>query len=363
MRYELSPKNTVIVRGPASVTLLAGQATVLNGPFVPHQVKTIANQKQSPIETESGAELEITLEKSGRMFEVQGSTIPDSWRLAAATVEQLQEGKVVILGPPDVGKSTLCVYLVNKLLQSGQTPCVIDADIGQADMGPPTTIARGVPTEPISSLQELKPDRRLFIGNISPSGVEQKLTHGIQRLSAEGERPLGIINTDGWVAGLEAVRYKVNLLTQLQPDLVLGLAYSHELEPILNDVRFHSMKTAAAKDALERSRVDRRSIRTEAYRRSLEGAVTRRVSMEKVQLSFPPGIRGVSRSERRALSNLIVGILDDEGYLVQIGILISIDDEGVVTYSSPAEAFHKIEVGDVKLSRSGNEIGFLQVPD
>jgi len=125
----------------------------------------------------------------------------------------------------------------------------------------------------------------------------------------------------------------------------------------LNGVRFHSMEIAAAKDALERSRVDRRSIRTEAYRRALEGAVTRRVSMEKVQLSFPPGIRGVSRLDRRALSNLIAGILDDEGYLAQIGILISIDDEGIVTYSSPAEALHKIEVGHVKLSRSGNEIG------
>ena len=363
MRYELSPKNTVIVRGPASVILLAGQATVLACRFTPHQVKIIANQKQLPIETESSAELEITLEKSGRMFEVQGSTIPDSWRLAAATAEQLQEGKVVILGPPDVGKSTLCVYLVNKLLQSGQTPCVIDADIGQADMGPPTTIARAVPTEPISSMQELKPDRRFFIGNISPSGVERKLIHGILKLSAEGERQLSIINTDGWVVGPEALRYKVNLLTQLQPDLVLGLAYSNELKPILDSVRFHSMKIAAAKDALERSRVDRRSIRTEAYRRALEGAVTRRVSMEKVQMSFPPGIRGVNRSDRRALSNLIAGILDDEGYLVQIGILMSIDDEEIVTYSSPAEAFHKIEVGDVKLSRSGNEIGFLEVPD
>ena len=359
MRYALSPKNTVIVRGPATATLLAGQATILGGPFIPHQPKTIANQKQWPIETESGAELEITLEKSGRIFEVQGSTIPVSWSVAAATVEHLREGRVMILGPPDVGKSTLCVYLVNKMLQAGQGPCVVDADLGQADMGPPTTIARAVPTQPIASLQELTPDRRLFIGHISPSGCEQKLIRDIHGLSAGGEKRLTIINTDGWVAGPDAVRYKVNLLTRLQPDLVLALAYSNELDPILSGVRFHSMTIAAAKETLERSRVDRRSIRTDAYRRFLEGAVTRRVSKETVQLSFPPGYRGVSIPDRRALSNLIVGILDNEGYLVQIGTLIRIDDEGVLIYSRPAEALHHIEVGHVKLSISGDEIGFL----
>lgn len=359
MHYELSPKTTVIVRGPASVMLLAGQATILGGPFMPHQVKIVSNQKQSPIETETRAELEITLGQSGEIFEIQGSTIPASWRLAAATLVQMQEGKVIILGAPDVGKSTLCVYLVNKLLQNGRSLRVIDADIGQADMGPPTTIARAI-AQPIASLQELTPDRRLFIGHISPSGVfEQKLISAIQRLSAEGERLLTIINTDGWIVGIDAMLYKINLLTQLQPDLVLGVAYSNELETILGGVNFHSMMIAAAKDTLERSRVDRRSIRSDAYRRFLEGAVARRVSLEKIQFYFPRGLRGVSRAERRALSNLIVGILDDEGYLEEIGILMRIEHEGAVIYSRQAEALQRIEVGYVKLSTSGDEIGFL----
>ncbi|HYB83815.1 MAG TPA: Clp1/GlmU family protein [archaeon] len=357
MRYHLSPKNTVIVRGPASIILLAGQATVLGGPIVANQTKIVASQKQLPIETETGAELEIAGELA-EIFEIQGSTIPSSWRLAATALEQMREETSVILGPPDVGKSTLCVYLVNKLLQSGLTLRVIDADIGQADMGPPTTIGSAVPTRPIISLQELRPDRRLFIGTISPSGVEQKLISGIQRLMATGSKMLTIINTDGWVSDFAAILYKINLLTQLQPDLVLGLTYSNEIEPILGGVRFHSMKVAAAKDALERSRVDRRFIRADAYRRSLEGAITRRVSLE-VPLILPAGLRQVSRSDRRVLNNLIVGILDEEGYLAQIGILMGIDDEGAWIYSRQAEAPRTVEVGRVKLSTSGSEIGFL----
>ena len=359
MRYELSPKNTVIVRGPASVILLAGQATILGGPFAPHHRKIVATQKQLPIETESRAELEVTLGEPAEIFEIPGSTIPPSWRRAASTLEQMQEGEVVILGPPDVGKSTLCIYLVNKLLQGGQSLRVIDADIGQADMGPPTTITCAAPTQPIASLQEMPPERRLFIGDISPSGVERKLISGIGRLSTKNEKLLTIINTDGWVADLNAIPYKINLLGAVGPNLVLGLAYSNELEPILDGVRFPSMRIEASKDALKRSRVDRRSVRVDAYRRFLEGAVKRRVSLEKVQLSFPSRYPPVSRLDRRALSNLIVGILDDEDYLAEIGILMDVEHEAAVIYSRRNEAFHKIEVGCVRLSTSGEEIGFL----
>jgi len=359
MRYELSPKNTVIVRGPASITLVGGQATILGAPFAPPQTKIIGRHKQSPIETESDAELEISFGETGEMFEVQGSTIPTSWRLASEALEQMVEGEVVIVGPPDVGKSTLCTYLVNKLLRTGRNLCVIDADIGQTDMGPPTTIARAVPTHPITSLQELMPDRRLFIGHISPSSVEQKLISCIRRLSANREKLLTIINTDGWVMDIDAVLYKIKLLTQIQPDLVLGLATSNQLEPILDGIRFHSMKLAAAKNILERSRVDRRTIRSEAYRRFLEGGAIRRISLENIQLSFPPGFPGVSRVDRRALSNLILGILDYEGYLAQIGILIDIEDDVATIYTKHSGAPRNIEVGYVKISTSDNEIGFL----
>jgi polynucleotide 5'-kinase involved in rRNA processing len=226
-------------------------------------------------------------------------------------------------------------------------------------MGPPTTITRAAPTQPIASLQEIPPEKRLFIGDISPSCVKQKLISGIGRLSAKNEKLLTIINTDGWVADLNAIPYKIKLLTGVGPDLVLGLAYSNELKRILGGVRLPSMRIDAAKDALKRSRVDRRSVRVDAYRRFLEGAVTRRINLEKVQLSFPSRYLPVSGLDRRALSNLIVGILDDQDYLAEIGILMGVEREAAVIYSRRSEVFHKIEVGYVRLSTAGEEIGFL----
>jgi len=359
MHYELSPQNTVMVCGPASVILLSGQATILGAPLRPHGTKTILRQRQMPIETGTHAELEITGD-SARILHAHTSTIPHSWKLAAVALKQMLEGAAVILGPPDVGKSTLCVYLLNTLLQDGKHVCVIDADIGQTDIGPPTTIARAIPTRPILSLQELTPDRAFFIGHISPSGVEPKLINGIQRLLAKREKSITIINTDGWITSLDATVYKIDMLTQVKPDLVLGLGFSNELDPILDAVTQRSLKITAAKHALERSRVDRRRMRSEGYRRFLHGAVTRLMNPENAKFSFPPGLGTDTTLKLSALKNLIVGILNSQGYLTQIGILESINRDHAFIYSRHTEAFDKIDVGYVKLSTSGNEIGFLE---
>ena len=155
MLRELSPNNTLLVRGPASIVLLDGQASILGAAIQSHQRTTVMNEKQLPIETAQHANLEIALGRSAEIFEIQGSTIPPSWSLAAEALGEMNQGKVAVIGPADVGKSTLCVYLVNRLL--GQKLFIIDADVGQADLGPPTTIARAEPKNSVTSLTELVP--------------------------------------------------------------------------------------------------------------------------------------------------------------------------------------------------------------
>jgi polynucleotide 5'-hydroxyl-kinase GRC3/NOL9 len=358
MRYELSPKSTVLVRGPASVTLLNGQATILAGPIPLNEPKIIARQKQSPIETEKHAEFEVALGKGGEIFEIQGSSIPLSWRQAALAIEQMREGKVVIIGTSDVGKSTLCTYILNRLTQSRLSVSLVDADIGQTDLGPPTTIAQASATLPITSLQELSVNRRLFIGDTSPNGVERKLIRGIRRLSSQNEKSLTIVNTDGWIADLSAILYKINLLTEVKPDLVLGLTYSNELNSILGAVHIHALKIDASKDVLERSRVDRRSVRAEGYRKFLEGSTTRTIDLKKTQLLLPD-LHGAEISSGGTLANLIVGILDAEGYLLEIGILMKVEGQTAKIYSRAMGFFKSVEVGYVRLSTEGKEIGFL----
>ena len=357
MLRELSPNNTLLVRGPASIVLLDGQASILGAVIQSHRRTIVMNEKQLPIETRQHANLEIALGKSAEIFEIHGSTIPPSWRLAAEALGEMKQGKVAVIGPTDVGKSTLCVYLVNRLL--GQKLFIIDADVGQADLGPPTTIARAAPKNSITSLTELEPDARIFIGDTSPSQVKGKLIDGIQRLSAGTEDSLTIINTDGWVTDPEAIQYKIDLIAQTKPDLVIALGFGNELQPILVRSRAQSMTVEPATEVLSRSKGDRRKIRVNGYRRFLDGGSVRTFNLREVQLSIPESLAFLSKSKRSELSNVIVGLLDEKGYLVQVGVLLAFELGRVRVYCKPAEGIRTIELGYLKLLTNGNELGFV----
>lgn len=358
MLRELFPNKTLLVRGPATIALLDGQASILGATIQSHQRTTIMNEKQLPIEASQRAKLEIALGKPGEIFEVQGSTIPPSWSIAAEALSEMNQGKVAVIGPTDVGKSTLCVFLVNRLL--GQKLSIIDADVGQADLGPPTTIARAEPKNSITSLTELDPDARIFIGNTSPGQVKEKLIDGIRRLSARTEDSLTIINTDGWVADPEAIQYKIDLIAQTKLDLVIGLGFGNELQPILAGSGAQSMAVEPAKDVLSRSRSDRRKIRIDGYRRFLDGGSVRTFTSPEVQLSIPENLSFLNKSKPSELRNIIVGLLDEKRYLVQIGVLLAFELRVVRVYCRPAEGIRTIELGYLKLATNGNELGFVE---
>lgn len=234
MRYILAPNNTLMIRGQASCRLLNGEAEVLGAPLNRQRRLTINRDKQLPVEARTEAHLEISMGKSAETFEVEGSTIPASWNVAADALAEMEKGKVILIGMTDVGKSTLSTYLTNKLLGKQLSLHMIDGDIGQADIGPPTTIGYSIPTTPISSLVELRPESIIFVGHTNASQVETKIIDGIRRLSNRTQDSLTIINTDGWVLDSEAISYKIRMMAATEPDLVIGVATGGELQPILS---------------------------------------------------------------------------------------------------------------------------------
>lgn len=361
MRYLLTAHNTLITQGPASIRLLNGDASVLGGSLQRNRKLVVREEKQIPIEASSDAEIEITLGESGKIFEVAGSTIPRSWKLAVEALVEIEQGKVMVVGATDVGKSTLCTFLANELLKRGLRTCLIDADIGQTDIGPPTTIGSAVPTSFLSSLVDLTPEALIFIGDTSPSKVETKLIKGIQRLLNRARESLRVINTDGWILDPAAILYKINLITAIQPDLVIGISAGTELNPILSASRARSMGVEAPENVLSRSRTNRREIRKAGYRRFLDGGSTRTFPIDRFSVRIPGGLPPLQRWRTRDQQNLIVGFLDDEDYLLQIGVLLDFGNGLLKVYSRPVEGVRQIEVGYVKLSIDGTELGYLEV--
>ncbi len=346
------------MRGPASLRLLDGEATALGAPLGGRKV-VVRQEKQLPIETTSGADLDLVMAESGSIIEVDGSTIPRSWYSALDALMEMEQGKVVIVGAQDVGKSTLCTFLANGLLKGRVTSRLIDADIGQADIGPPTTLGEAIVSEYISSLIDLSQLAMIFIGDTSPNRVQSKLIEGIQRLSNTRKQALTIINTDGWVSDAEALTYKVELIKAVQPDLVLGLTRGQELESILSGTSVMSMQIEAPTSILTRSRSDRRQIRTAGYRRFLDGAKMMKFPLRETRLKLPNDLQSIQSVRISELRNLIVGLLDAQGYLLQIGILQNVDEDSLRVYSRSTDQLKEIELGNVKLSNDGIELGYL----
>jgi len=317
----------------------------------------IRSEKQIPIEGGSQVELDIQLGRKGGIFEVDSSTIPDSWSVVADAIEELQSGMVAIIGNTDAGKSTLTTFLVNTLLKREMRLRVVDADIGQADIGPPTTIASAIPTGHIVSLVDLEPERLIFIGSTSPSRVETKLIAGITRLVKREEESLVLVNTDGWVLDPEAILYKIRMISSLDPDLVVGISGGSELQPILSGSKARSLTATVPEVVLARSRSDRRELRGAGYRRYLEGASVRTLSLRNVRLTIPVSLRGL---DRRMWRDAIVGLLDSDGFLLEIGIVRELTEDSIKVYAREAKDVREVELGYVKLLADGAEIGNLE---
>ena len=72
LRYLLQQETTLLVRGPASLRLLAGEAMVLGGKIQRDRSFVVRPERQLPVEAEGEAQLEINLGKSGETFEIDG---------------------------------------------------------------------------------------------------------------------------------------------------------------------------------------------------------------------------------------------------------------------------------------------------
>lgn len=145
-------------------------------------------------------------------------------------------GTIVVVGAVDVGKTSFCTVLANASFEAGIPTAIVDADTGQSEIGPPTTIGMGVLESPIHSLGELRPRDLYFVGSTSPVGHVAAAVAGV-RMLADRATELGadqvIVDTTGLVKGLVARQLKTHKLEILHPKHVVALQRSGEAEHFL----------------------------------------------------------------------------------------------------------------------------------
>src|SRR5438309_276517 len=197
---DLEQGHTLLLKGPAWIRAKRGDAQCFGAPIQSDDWTMIEESRQEPIYAADNTLLEIR-RGSGSSWSVAGeSTVPVAWN-EAAQVLQRQRGVCVIIGEVDSGKSSFCTFLANKCLEKAERVGVVDADVGQADIGPPTTISSSVVKAPIIGLHKVAAELSFFIGDTSPSSVPDKIVASATRLKESIARSADtvLVNTDGWL--------------------------------------------------------------------------------------------------------------------------------------------------------------------
>jgi len=239
MNRTVEKGKTLIVDGPASVTLTSGKAEVFGALLRNASRVVIREGKRLPFAVEETAVFDMSLGENAAAEESDGNTVPASWVKSYEELTSLQTKPItaIVLGAVDSGKTSFCTYLINRLLHEKRKVAILDGDLGQSDIGPPCTLAYAFVAKPVTDLFDLKEKDAFFIGTTSPSGHTDKVVEGLTTLKKEilsNEPDVVLIDTDGWVEGEDAANYKIQLTGKLEPDIIFWIQQKDELTPILS---------------------------------------------------------------------------------------------------------------------------------
>ena len=165
--------------------------------------------------------------------------LPAEWLPGLAALRALPDGGAALLvGATDRGKTTFTALAAQTLAAEfgPQTLAVVDADIGQSEIGPPGTVGVAWADANAARLHELTPVARFFVGAFAPIGVA--LEHAVATGQAVAfARASGaarvLVDTTGFVAGPAARRLKVAKAALVGPSLIVGVGRDGELDGLL----------------------------------------------------------------------------------------------------------------------------------
>lgn len=227
----------------------------------------------------------------------------------------------LLVGDVDTGKTSLATFLANGLFARGFQTAVVDADLGQSEIGPPTTIGLGRVTRRLARLGDADVAGLSFVGSTSPEGHVGSTVSGTRQMADRGAR-LGceriVVDTSGLVGGELGRVLKQRKIELLDPDLVICLERGEECESVLRpyagrDRRPEILRLPVGGGARTRSAAERRRHREAALAAYFHGSTHLRLQLSGLRLRF------MSDRPDRAW-------LDDADDLE--GALVGLDDAG-----------------------------------
>jgi polynucleotide 5'-hydroxyl-kinase GRC3/NOL9 len=348
------------VDGPASVTLISGNAEVFGFQIADSHRIIIREGKRLPFKILENATFDVALGKDAAIAEVEGSTIPCTWQTAVTAILEIRTtpAVVMVVGGADSGKSSFCTYLANRLVNGHCRVAVLDEDLGQSDIGPPCTVAYAIVAKPVTDLFSLKPENVFFVGATSPSEAPDKTVEAAAAMTKKvrAKADFIIVNTDGWTLGEDAIAFKQHLAEALKPDMIFSL--QHRGEPSSLSGAFGSFKVESLDAPFvvrERNSEKRRTLRELGFIKYLENA---RVKVFPLSHITVEGVRKDAPFQLRDVENLLIGLHDTQRHFLGIGIIQDVDfsRKALRVYTAVDEKPAIVVLGMVRIDENLHEI-------
>lgn len=221
----------------------------------------------------------------------------------------------LILGTSDTGKTSLTARLASALAARDERVAVVDADVGQSEIGPPTTVGLGRVTGTLSRLADAEVLALEFVGDTSPVRYIRETAEATGRLvrrALEAGFDRVLVDTGGLVEGPLGLALKRAKVRAADPDLVLVLQRRDESEPVARAIeggeRPRVVRLAPSSAAVRRTATRRREHREQMLRDYFARGTTIALSAARVPVRDRRGEPLASVAE-----GLVVGVLGSGG--------------------------------------------------
>ncbi|KAE9415058.1 hypothetical protein Angca_009012 [Angiostrongylus cantonensis] len=189
--------------------------------------------------------------------------------------------RIMLVGPTDVGKTTVCRILCNYAVRQGRSPVYVDLDVGQGSISVPGTIGAlfiNKTADVVEGFDRSKPLVYNF-GHTSPGEnltlydllVKELADSVTLRCATHPEANLGglVINTCGWVTG-EGYACIVSAAEAFEVDVVIVLDHERLFNELQRDLPtfvkiLHQPKSGGVETRSRQSRLAARSASIHRY--------------------------------------------------------------------------------------------------
>jgi len=295
---------------------------------------------------------------------------PKEWYDLLDVLEK-EKGIVILLGATDTGKSFLAKFLITHLCKQGVNVALVDADIGQSFLGPPTTIGLAL-FDSAPDWEKVLPTDIFFIGSTTPEGNLPLHLKGVKRMvdkAISHSADVILVDTTGFIsgeAGKELKRRKIDLLS---PQFIIALQRSGELEDILESYKGNPIykihRLPISEQVRLRSKEERTKYRVRKFKEYFEGSETKELPIEGIRLEgrvLDSSGFAIPLEWALSIKGVLLGFKDMNDETLALGVIENYVEEGrILLTSTPLKVISKVKAihfGSLRLTTSYEEERF-----